>query len=114
MGFSASQASSALQQSNGDVNQAINALLSNDRKPGGDLRREQGGNVRGRDIPTRDDRRERGLLHMKIGITHFIFLAKKIFSFSGQVFRKYSFVGKHFIYIFIARCVKGNNSIFKY
>lgn len=60
MGFSASQASSALQQSNGDVNQAINALLSNDLKPGGDLRREQGGNVRGRDIPTRDDRRERG------------------------------------------------------
>lgn len=73
MGFSASQASSALQQSNGDVNQAINALLSND----GDLRREQGGNVRGRDIPTRDNRRERGLLHLEIEIIQFIFWGKK-------------------------------------
>lgn len=58
MGFSASQASHALQQSNGDVNQAIDGLLNNERKPGGgDLRRERDGR---REIPSRDDRRERG------------------------------------------------------
>lgn len=114
MGFSASQASSALQQSNGDVNQAINALLSNDLKPGGDLRREQGGNVRGRDIPTRDDRRERGLLHVEIGLYIYIFWAKKSLVSQDKYF-KYMYIvlltGILFTFFF-ARCDKGNSLTF--
>ncbi|XP_062582280.1 tudor domain-containing protein 3-like isoform X2 [Saccostrea cucullata] len=61
MGFTAQQANQALKQSNGDVNQAINGLLSNDRRAGGEFggRKDRGGEGK-RDIPTREDRREKG------------------------------------------------------
>lgn len=66
MGFSASQANQALKQSNGDVVEAINDLLSGNRRPGGDFsgRRDRGGEGKQDriDIPSREDRRERGLL----------------------------------------------------
>ncbi|XP_061163871.1 tudor domain-containing protein 3-like isoform X2 [Saccostrea echinata] len=61
MGFTTQQANQALKQSNGELGQAINGLLSNDRRSGGEFggRKDRGGDVK-RDIPSREDRRERG------------------------------------------------------